>query len=117
MAASVSDGWPSVAGGSRSLRGATGAKPFPKVPPTLGTLAARNSDSLTNRGRGRVSAQARMGTRPTKARLAVARGGGSDASMGGFHLAAQVEAAETPYRPRAIRLRGARNEGHEVVVE
>jgi hypothetical protein len=34
-----------------------------------------------------------------------------------FHLAAQVEAAETPYRPRTIRLRGARNEGHEVVVE
>src|SRR5689334_11190944 len=34
-----------------------------------------------------------------------------------FDLAAQVEAAETPYRPRTIRLRGARNEGHEVVVE
>jgi hypothetical protein len=34
-----------------------------------------------------------------------------------FHLAAQVEAAETPYRPRAIRLRGARDERHEVVVE
>ena len=34
-----------------------------------------------------------------------------------FHLAAEVEAAETPYRPRTLRLRGARSEGHEVVVE
>jgi hypothetical protein len=34
-----------------------------------------------------------------------------------FHLAAQVEAADTPYRPRTIRLRGARSAGHEVVIE
>jgi hypothetical protein len=34
-----------------------------------------------------------------------------------FHLVAEVDAAETPYRPRAIRLRAARSEGHEVVVE